>query len=260
MHHLSSCVFAIVAAAIPLTAQGEDPAAKKKPDPEVAAKLDTFDDAIKDKDFALDTKAIEIIDELTQKWADLHAKDQGAFLKALDSVFKVRKRTPEQPGLYKSTVFALGTVGGDKASEALVKVYDKKPFDEDEWLNMRADILENIGRTKADKQIDFLVDRATKDPVDPIKAAAGKALRHFAGTDSDVRKDIVKRLLRDYAKIEGDSQSLDGNSAVAATRKRTLAAIADPWNTALKELTGQDIKTAEEWQHWYNKNKDKKWE
>ena len=74
-----------------------------------------------------------------------------------------------------------------------------------------------------------------------------------------MRQEIFKDLQINYAKIEGDSKaSLDPGDSLVATRKRTLAAIADPWNETLSQLSGQNFRTAEEWQRWWNENKNKK--
>jgi hypothetical protein len=243
-----------------LPAQDETPT-PKEPDPEIEKKLTTFDQAIDDRKFERDGEAVAIIDELLPKFEGMHQKDQKAFVKALDSVFKARKRKPDQPALYRASVAALGTVGKD-ASKILVGVFDKKPFDDEEWRDLQVLILENIGRTKDESQVKFLIDRATRDPDDAIKAAAGKALGYFGESKFKVREEIFKQLVRDYMKIEGDTKTQQPNDDLAATRRRTLQAIADPWNATLGKLTGQELRTAEEWQHWYNKNKgkEKAWE
>lgn len=241
---------------VPLHAQDDKEA--KKPDPEVAAKLETFTEAVKkDKKFERDQEAIGIIDELLKIYPDMHPKDQRDFLRALDSVFTPRHRKPELPSLYKATVFALGEIKGPDAAGILVKYIDRKPFDDKDWLSLQEDMLENIGRCHDEKQIDYLTKKAKQDPTDGIKRAAGKALRHFEDLELPVRKEIFSDLLIYYAKIEGDSKSsLDTGDAVVATAKRTYAAIADPWNQTLAALSGQSFRTAEEWQHWYNKNKN----
>ncbi len=256
-HAIAFAILAFLAA--PAAAQDE-PAKPDKPDPAVKEKLDTFEDCLRDRKFERDTEATQIIDELLQRYPELHEKDQRSFLKALDSVFRARQRKPEQPGLYQATIHALGTIGGEDAAKILVKVFDKKMFEAEEWASLQEDLLENIGRTKDEKQIDFLVKRAVRDPTDSVKRAAGKALRYFEDSDLKTRQDIFKELLINYGQIEGDSKSsLDPNNNLVATRKRTLAAIADPWNVTLSKLSGQNFRTAEEWQKWWNEAKyDKK--
>lgn len=252
---LSSALVLVLGAALAAQEDGD-----KKPDPEVQAKIKEFEKAIADRKMERDQEAVGMIDELLKNYADLHEKDQRSFIKALDKVFKQRPRKPENQGLYKATVTALGTIGGDVPAKILVSAYKNKAFDDDEWLSFREEILENIGLTKDERQIDFLLDRATRDPVDGVKRGAGKALRHFRESDQKVRKDIFSKLLIDYAKIEGDAHgSLDPGDAVAQTRQRTLKAIADPWNETLSALSGAQHRTAVDWQSWWNDNKHEDW-
>jgi hypothetical protein len=257
MRTIPHVLIAFAVSAFCLPAQ-EDAAAKKEPDPKVEALLDDLDKAVKDRKFELDKRAVEIIDGLQARYEDLHPKDQRSFLNSLAKVFRAKKRKPDTPGqLYEATLTCIGTIGGKDASRVLLRVYKSKQFDDREWIKvgMQQVLLENLGRTKDEKMIEILVDVATRDPSDPIKAAAGKALRHFSESKQPVRKDIVKRLLRDYGKIEGEANGLDLNSEIRTTRRRTLAAIADVWNTTLQAMTGQKFRTAEDWQHWYTKNK-----
>ena len=244
--------------AFPANAQG-DAAAKKLPDPEVKALLQDFEVAIKHRKFALEKRAVEIMDGLQARYEDLHPKDQSDFRRALAKVFKAKpKRKPDTPGqLYEATLTCLGTIGGKDASQILLHLHKSKRFDDREWIRvgMQQVLLENLGRTKDEKVIDVLMKDATRDPSDPIKAVAGKALRHFSESKQRVRKDIVKKLVRDYGTIEGKANGLDLNSEVRTTSRRTLAAIRDLWNTTLQAMTGQKFRTAEDWQRWYSKNK-----
>jgi hypothetical protein len=243
--------------AIPALPAQDDPK-EKEPDPEVTAQIEKLKDAIKDRKMERDLEARELIDGLLQKYEGLHEKSQKAFVLALNETWKARPRKPEQLELYKATAFALGTIGGDAASKMLVAATKSKPFTDKEYLAILEDLLENVGRTKDEKQVKTLVDLAARDPEDRVKAASGRALRHFEESSFDVRKDIVKDLLIDYTKIEsGANESVNPSDPVQQARKRTLQAIADPWNETLSKLTGEtDIRTAQDWQHWWNKNKN----
>lgn len=232
------------------------PAQSKSRDPKVKESLERFLDAIRAKDFAQDNEAVRIIDELLPQYEGMHPRDQADFMKALTRVFSGKKREPGEPILYKATITALGTLGED-AGKLLVKIYQRSPFDKErDWVAMRETILASIGRTRDEKQAEFLLERALRDHNDRIKAAAGKALGEYEDSDYDLRKDLVKQLIRNYGKIEGDSRSPQINEINVIVRRQTLQTIADPWNTALSRLTTVSFRTAEEWQHWYNKNKD----
>ncbi|MBK8976717.1 MAG: hypothetical protein IPM29_12430 [Planctomycetes bacterium] len=252
--HRTQLVLALLAAlASPALAQ--DP--PKKPDPEVAKKIDQLETALKDKRGEHDAEAAGLITELARGYADMHERDQRDVLKALELVFVPRKDDPEKPELYEQTIAALGTIGGTRASALLVKVYDRKPFTEDEWIAVREKILEAIGVTKDERQIEFLLDVAVRSPIDQMKRAAGHALRHFADAKGRVRHDIFSTLLIDYAKIEGEANAgADAGSSLIATRKATLSAIAVPWNETLAALSGVQKRTAVDWQAWWNDNKN----
>lgn len=256
----AAALLAFAFTALPLCCQEDE---KKEPDPEVAEKLDVFEDAIRERDFSRDREAVGIVDELLQKHQEgMHPKDEKDVLEAFRKVFRQKPRKPSQPQLYEATVAALGEIGGPYASRILVEIVDRKPFDDEEWLAFRERVYEAIGKTEDERQIDFLVKAATRSPIDGVKRAAGKALRHFEGSDLKIRKDIFKDLLTNYGKIEGDAKSsLDPGDSLVATRKRTLAAIADSWNETLGALSGQSFRTAEEWYKWYNdhKNDPKAW-
>ncbi len=219
-------------------------------------KIDRFLHAVHDRKFARDKEAIRILDELTPKYAELSKRNQRDLLKALDSVFVKPLRDPAHAAMYEATLHALGTIGGPHASRILVKVYDSEIFESDEWMSVEELLLENIGRTKDPRQVDFLLDRATRDPHDAVKRAAGKALRYFEDADLKTRQDTFKDLLTNYATVESHSKaSLDPGDSDVATAKRTLAAIADSWNLTLSKLSGQEFRTAARWLEWWNKAK-----
>ncbi len=251
--------------AAPAYAQ-DDATAKKVPDPKVTARLAEFSKHIRAKKFARDDDAIGIVDELLQRWESLHPKNRAGFLKALSAVFKGKKRKADNQRLYIAASAALGAIGaaGEKgAAKILVGNFDKKPFSNRDWVSLRERMLENIGKAADEKQIKFLTKAATRDPDARIKAAAGKALRYYAASSQQVRKaQIVKILLRDYARIEAGAQAnANPGDSTVQTRRATLRAIADPWNTTLQAMTGaQDPNTAAEWQKWWNKNKAKNWD
>ncbi|MGE0144109.1 MAG: HEAT repeat domain-containing protein [Planctomycetota bacterium] len=241
-----------------LCAQDDEKPAPAKPDPAVAEKIKELHKAVAEPKFTRDGDAVRIIDELQQAYADMHPKDQSAVIGGLSKVFQIGKKRPlDQPGLYRGAVFALGKIGGPDAAKVILGLLGRDPFKSRDWQSFQEDLYENLGKTKDEKQIEFLIDMATNDPEDGIKAAAGKALRHYDELKLAQRKDIFKRLLVDYEKIEGDSKAnLDTGDPVVATRKRTLARIRDPWNGTLGVMSGQAFGTAVEWRKWWNDFKD----
>lgn len=256
-HDLTSLLLAATFLTPAVFAQDEEPE-KKEPDPEIAEKLDMFREAVADKKAARDAEAVVLIDELLQKGPDYHPKDRNDILRTLRRVFSVRRRKPDQPELYAATVVSLGELGGHDAALILQRTYGSKLFDDPDWQSTRELILENIGRTKDPRMVDFLVDRATRDPSDGILRASGYALRHFEEEEFKVREEIFSRLLTEYGRITGIARSsVDPSDVTARTFKRTLSAISDGWNSTLAALSGQNFRTAEDWYTWWNDHKDK---
>ena len=50
---------------------------------------------------------------------------------------------------------------------------------------------------------------------------------------------------------------IDPGNLEAQNAKATLAAIRDKWSTTLTKLTGQQLRSFQDWNKWYNKNKSK---
>lgn len=258
-HLFAACAAIVLAASA--TAQ-DDPKPPAKPDPELAKQFKQLGDAVKDPKFTRDPEAINLIDELKQRYEAMHEKDQQAFRGVLRDVFRGKKRKLDNPGLYRAASYALGDIGGPEAAKILVDVLGTEPFSSRDWLSFQEDLYENIGRTKDERQVAFLLKQAVREPEDQIKRAAGKALRHFEELPLAKRREIFKDLLTNYGEIESKANaSLDTGDADMATAKRTLNAIRDAWNGTLSAMSGANCGTSMEWYKWYsdNKNKDKAW-
>ena len=235
----------------------------KKPDPEVSAKLKDFKKLIGDRKGAKDGQAIEIIDELNQKYPSMHPKDQDKFAKEVSVLITSNKykREPTQDGIYRTTIKVLSLMGTN-GSKYLHKAFgNKAKFKDKEWLGLRGDILEHLGRTKDEKFVDFLLDVALKDPNDILMAKAGGALRHFEGLKLVKRKDIAKELIKKFANIyDNANKNIDPGDLNAATWRQRLAQVSDPWNTALQKLTKQNYRSPNDWTKFWNKHKDDDWD
>lgn len=243
-----------------LTAQS--PAAKT--DPQIKEQLKLYVQFIKDRKGSKDTEAKEIIDKILQKFDTLHPKDKSDYAKAISQslLSKKCKRKPEQAGIYRTTIFALGRLG-KHGGRYLAKAFDnkskfkgKKP-----WLNLRALMLEHLGRTKDKKYIDFLLDVALKDPNDSLMSSAGGALKHYKDMPLKVRKPMVKQLIKKFAQVyDNANTNLDSGDMTRQTWERRLAAVSDPWNTALQALTKQRIRSPNKWNNFWNKEKKSNWD
>ncbi|HEB53667.1 MAG TPA: hypothetical protein ENI87_10485 [bacterium] len=230
------------------------------PDPEVAAKVKELAAVAKDRKFLLDAKGVQIIDLLIQKQQKgLNPKDEKAIVKALDKLLnKARRRPANRAHIYVAAAHALGRFG-EAGADVLQKAYDGKHFpDKPAWVPLREKLLDNIGRTKDESKVKFLIDEARRNPEAALQAAAGRALGNFEDASEKLRKQIVGDLLVRYGSVS-EKASLIGTNIEAQNAKDRLAAITEPWNDTLKKLTRQQFDSFREWQSWHNKNKHKKW-
>ncbi|MFN9304526.1 MAG: hypothetical protein ACK6DT_00470 [Planctomycetota bacterium] len=245
-------------------ATAQDPAAgkgaEKGPDKEVAEQLAILKEAHADKKFSHDARGVEAIDKLLIKAkAGIDPKDQQQVVKALESVLATGKlRPPDQTQLYGGAAYALGAMGADGA-KVLKEAYAGKRYpDKPEWVPLREQLLKNLGRTKDESMVKYLVDQATRSPEPALMAAAGEALGNFEESKEALRKEVVRDLLVKYGSLSEMASNL-GTNIEAQNAQERLAAIKGKWNATLGKLTKQNFDTFRDWQTWHNKNKDKPW-
>jgi len=249
---------ALVFVAQPLSAQ-EPTSRPSKPDPLVAEQVKQFKSAIKDRKGARDAEATNLIDKFLAGYPRMHQKDQLSVRKALQDCLVGRVRRDEgNTTLFVGAAAALGQMGADGA-KILLKAYKSSKFKKQ--VTLRAVFVRNIGKTKDLAQVDFLLERAGRDPDDEIMKAAGGTLRNYADAKLSVRKNIVKELIKKFSEVYGKSRaSIDPGNAQVKRSKEQLAAISRDWNQTLNALTRQSIHSPPEWQRFYNKNKNRNWD
>ena len=254
-------LFAALAAALPAV-RAQDPTPPKGPDPEVAAKIKTLKEAVADKKFARDAEAVKLIDELLMKLqAGADPKDQKEVVKAFDFVLNKspKLRPADNAALYNGVVAALGGCGADGA-KALKDAFEGKRFpDKTEWVPLREQMLKNVGKTKDDSMVKFLLDEARRSPEAALQKAAGEALGNFGEAKEAVRKDIVNQLLVTYGELSQKAGELGSSNVEAQNARDRLAAITKDWNDTLGKLTGQAFDKFLDWLSWYNKHKGESW-
>lgn len=255
-HSLAAAALAL-ALAQPAVAQKP---AKIPSDPDVEVQLKELKAVAKERKFARDAEGVQIIDVLIQKQEKgLNDKDQKSIVKGLDSLLnKSRLRPADRAQLYTAAAEALGRHGKDGA-KALKTAYEKKRFPNKQvWVPLRERLLVNIGRTKDESMVKFLLDEARRSPEAALQAAAGKALGNYGESKQKLRREIVSGMIIKWGSLSEMGSQLGAN-VEAQNAKDRLAAISGPWNDTMKALTGQDFDTFRKWQAWYNKNKNKKW-
>lgn len=244
-----------------LAAQDEGgPEAAKNPDPQIAKEIDDFKTAVSDKKMAKDLEARAFLGRWVSAFETMHQKDKSAVVKVLDDVFsRAKPRPPETQELYEASAVALSRMEKPGA-EVLKKAFNNARFRKTEWVSLRARLIGSLGAAKDPAHLSFILDIALRDPEDQIIAAAGQALGNYEKAELNVRRDVVKKLVKRFNEIHDASRSDSLDDPVAQTKQRTYAAISDPWNTSLGKLTGQAFRTPQDWQRWWNKSKDENWD
>lgn len=256
--HAAQFCLALIGTIMPVTAQ-EDPV-PGDPAPEeqsFADRLDAFRDVVRDPKLSRDAEGVRMVDQLVAEHETLEPRQQRALLEEFRKVFLGKKRKPKDPELYRAVVFGLGRIGGRHAAQVLAGLIDTSPWEDRDRLALVEDIFENLGRTHEESQVELLMKKATRDHQPEIQRAAGKALRHFADLPLRKRQEMFRDLLRAYEEIESRSKSGGGggNSGAATARER-LAMIRGAWNATLSDFSGASCRTAADWNHWWNDNKE----
>ena len=254
----TTLLWAALLCATPVLAQ-EDAVAE--PEPTLSERIDEFRELIQGRE-PDDAAAIERVSGFVSDYPDLEDRDKADLLRALgDALVSSRvRRPPEEQGLYVAVATALGEMEGE-GGLVLVKAYRSSKFKDREWVGLRATMLESIGRTADPRHVDFLLDRAIRDPEDKILQAAGAALGDYEGAPQKVRKEIGKELIKKFNEIYNQAyDNVDPNDPLVKRFKEKLVAISDDWNQTLRRLTKQTYTNPQEWQRFYNKNKNNDWD
>lgn len=227
-------------------------------DPALPDHLKELKSLVADPKMADDFRAIGLVQKLTKEPQKLHPKDREKLARGLGEVFRTGKLRPEgKDHLYRETADALGKLAADGGKE-LAKVLADPRFKE--GIPLRVCLIQALGRTEDDKQVDWLLDQTTRSPHDEIRAAAGEALGNFTSLDRRPRQEVVKQILREWGSLHSRSTALrfsDPGGPIdpdPENASRTLRAVQGPWTGTLGKLTGVSHSSFEDWQRWLNKN------
>lgn len=241
------------------------PAQSTTGDPTNAARLESLEDVMRDREMQKDAEGVQLLGEIGASYAELNKADGKRTVKAVGVVFMVgRLREPDQADLYKAAAAALAKMESAGARQ-LVKVFESKRIPNKEpWAFMRAELVRRIGETKDPKMIKFLCERIARTPYDEVLLAAGETLANYAEVDQKLRDPIVKGMIGKLGALESAASMTvlradTPQQLGTLNAKATLDKITAPWNSTLSQLTHEKFANGHEWQHWYNKNKNKKW-
>lgn len=227
-------------------------------DPALPDLLKDLKTQLSDKKMALDFQAIGLIQKLTADPKQLNPKDKDRLAKALGDVFRTGKlRTPDKDLVYREAGLALAKLDLD-GSKQLLKVLEDKRLEDN--VPLRGHLLEALGKTKDDKQVEYLVDVATRDPHDELRASAGTALGEFTELEVKARREAVKALIREWGSLHQKATQPESSDPSAPidfgpqNARKTLQAIEGKWVATLTKLTGMTMSGFQDWQRWLNKN------
>lgn len=205
-----------------------------------------------------DMQAIGLMQKLMQGLDNRNPKDKERLAKAFGEVFRTGKtRTGAKEVLYRETADELSKLGADGAKEIAKAIAE--PRNKDNHALVGHYILA-LGRTKDDKQVDYLVETTTRSPIDELRGASGEALGNFTDLDLKPRREVVKAILREWGSLHSKATTpapTDPNAPVdmaPQNARQTLRVVEGKWAATLNKLTGQSHAGFMEWQRWLNKN------
>lgn len=198
-----------------------------------------------------DGKAVEAIDHLTNEFGTYDDKGKKAAVSAIGKVFALRLE-PDDERLYAAGAAALSEMGEPAAGvlqKALkLKHVEKRPA-------TREKIIEALGKHKDPKNIDQFAD-LLDDQETVVSVAAIKALGMYRDAEVKIRKRATELLVKEYSNRNALDLKEKTKNPVFHDR---LLAIEMPMNEALGGLTLQQLRSAPEWEKWFNDNRNAKW-
>ncbi len=245
-----------VATVVPMGAFAAVDASDDVPDKraQVKALLDEFAAALKKRGEA-DPQAIEHIAALLGEFEKSGPKDREAIAKALGGALAEKRKElgPEQPDerLAVAAATALGRMGVDGGKQLQKNLEHKNLSDKP---RARREVILALGNTRFEAGADDLMDLA-KNHDAAIQAAAAEALGSFEGADQKLRKAIFKALFEVIMPVKN---TVDGDASDSEARER-LNTISTPFLNTLKKVTGHEESDLQQWQRWWNHNKNEDW-
>ena len=236
--------------------EAKDPPA----DPEVPKRIAELKRYAKNRKMEDDFQAIGLMQALTKTPDKQNSKDKKKIAKGLGDVFKLGKVREGQKDIpYREAADGLAKYGKDGAKE-LSRAVENKRFKDN--FSLRAHMLRALGRTKDDKQIDYLLEVTSRSPRDPLRAASGEALGNYTEAKIRDKREIVSQIIRAWGSLASESTRPVSNNANGPVdfgpqnALRILRACEGHWVRTLQKLTGMSLTKFPDWQRWQNKNKN----
>ena len=163
------------------------------------------------------------------------------------SSFARRKVTEPHMRLWRASITALGRMGA-YGPPYLWKAFEDRRFSRE--VDFKAFCVHQVGYTKDFKQSSELLDLLDYHQ-EIVIAKAAEALALFGDAPGLTRKECTKDLVKKLEAYHSEATAKDADQE-AQKRYRTVR---EPMLRALRVMTGQDFRDAQDWTRWWNKNK-----
>jgi HEAT repeat protein len=208
-----------------------------------AMAVDEIDDAIASLEKAIKEKAKPDIKHFLTLLADKYATAKPEQKKTIVKLDGQVLGNADQE-LKDAAVEALGKTDAS-AAPTLIKEIDKKPTEEN--LNYMAAVVKALGRLKDPKAGQDKLLKLLKHKSIDVTAVAIEALANYKDAPFEAKKEIFDDILKIYGSIQSAA-----NEPRDTTAKAKLTKIQGPADETLRNLTGQSLKGAVDWQKWWN--------
>jgi hypothetical protein len=208
-----------------------------------AVTADEVDDGIASLEKAIKEKAKPDIKHFVTLLADKFAAAKPEQKKTIIKLDGMVLNGAEQD-LKDAAVEALARTDAS-AVPTLIKELDKKPTEDN--LGYMSAVIKAIGRLKDPKAGQDRLLKLLKHKTIDVVASAVEALANYKDAAFEAKKTIFDDILKIYASIASAA-----NDPRDSTAKAKLAKLGPAADETLRNLTGQQIKGAVEWQKWWN--------
>jgi HEAT repeat protein len=203
-----------------------------------------------------DAQAAQLIERLATEFKRSGSSDKKIVITAITRAMRVRRPTARD-GTRLRTLFlkgaeVLGRIGPDSVDALVRLATDRNHKDDGE---VRVAILTALGKTKDKKAIKVLTKELDESQA-RVQAGAAEALGEFAHLKYKERKAIFEDLLKLLMSAQADHQS-DPNGTASADRWRRVPS---PCQRSMAKLSGANAGSPNNWQRWWNKNKNRNWD
>lgn len=196
---------------------------------------------------------------------ELSLDDTKRLVRALDGVLRLGElHLPARVRVYQQAITGLsrfGDFGGDRLLDYLESQrIPARP----ETERLRGSVMVALSKTGHPRVPELLIETVRSSSESRLIAMAGGAMQEWKGAARDVRQPFVELLARRMAGLENVAARRPGDPGRFRDLGRQdaqddLDSVKELWNPALTALTGERLRTGQEWWEWYQENRGARW-